>query len=136
MKLPRSLLLITVDCFRADHAGFLGYDRATTPFLDSLARESVIFSNAIVAGAPTYYSFPAMMASRYPLALGRDIVGLAPGEPTLASVLNEAGYATGAFLAANPYLSRRFGYDAGFEVFRDFLDAGNDSGSNDTQPAN
>jgi arylsulfatase A-like enzyme len=133
---PQSVVLITVDCLRADHVGFLGYDRPTTPFLDSLAAESIVIPNAIVAGAPTYYSFPAMMASRYPLALGRDIVGLAPGEPTLASVLNEAGYATGAFLAANPYLSRRFGYDAGFEVFRDFLDAGNDSGSNDTQPAN
>ena len=34
MKSPRSLLLITVDCFRADHAGFLGYPRPTTPFLD------------------------------------------------------------------------------------------------------
>ena len=123
MPSPRSLLLITVDCFRADHAGFLGYARPTTPFLDSLAKESLVFSNAIVAGAPTYFSFPAVMASRYPLGLGRDVVGLAPGEPTIASALNEAGYATAAFLAANPYLSPRFGYDAGFDVFKDFLDA-------------
>jgi hypothetical protein len=43
-------LLITVDCFRADHAGFLGYRRSTTPFLDSMAKESLVFSNAIVAG--------------------------------------------------------------------------------------
>jgi arylsulfatase A-like enzyme len=122
MKPPRSLLLITVDCFRADHAGFLGYDRPTTPFLDSLARESVVFSNAIVAGAPTYYSFPAVLASRYPLSLGRDVVGLAPGEPTIASALSETGYLTAAFLAGNPYLSKRFGYDNGFSVFKDFLD--------------
>src|SRR5437899_5572908 len=107
---PRSLILITVDCFRADHAGFLGYDRPTTPFLDSLAGESLVFSNAIVAGAPTYFSFPAMMSSRYPLSLGRDVVGLAPDELTIASVLSEAGYATAAFLAANPYLSPRFGF--------------------------
>jgi arylsulfatase A-like enzyme len=119
---PRSLLLITVDCFRADHAGFLGYPCPTTPFLDALANESLVFSNAIVAGAPTYFSFPAVMASRYPLGLGRDVVGLAPGEPTFASALNEAGYATAAFLAANPYLSPRFGYDAGFDVFKDLLD--------------
>ena len=123
MTAPRSLLLITVDCFRADHAGFLGYPRPTTPFLDSLAGESLVFSNAIVAGAPTYFSFPAMMASRYPLGLGRDVVGLAPGEATLASALRDAGYATAAFLAANPYLSPRFGYDTGFGVFKDFLDA-------------
>lgn len=122
MESPRSLLLITVDCFRADHAGFLGYDRPTTPFLDALARDSVVFSNAIVAGAPTYYSFPAVMASRHPLGLGRDVIGLAPGEPTIASALSESGYATAAFLAGNPYLSPRFGYDAGFRVFKDFLD--------------
>ncbi len=122
MQAPRSLLLITVDCFRADHAGFLGYLRPTTPFLDSLARESVVFSNAIVAGAPTYFSFPAIMASRYPLGLGRDVVGLAPQETTIASALTEGGYSTAAFLAANPYLSPRFGYDAGFRVFKDFLD--------------
>lgn len=120
---PRSLALITVDCLRADHVGFLGYDRPTTPFLDSLAKESVVFSNAIVAGAPTYYSFPAILAARHPLALGRDVVGIAPGEPTIATVLKESGYATAAFLAGNPYLSRRFGYDAGFGTFRDFLDA-------------
>ena len=118
MGTPRSLVLITVDCLRADHVGFLGYNRPTTPFLDALATESLVFSNAIVAGAPTYYSFPAIMASRYPLALGRDVVGLAPDEPTLASALNQAGYATAAFLAGNPYLSRRFGYHAGFDTFR------------------
>ena len=122
MRSPRSLLLVTVDCFRADHAGFLGYARPTTPFLDSLAKESVVFSNAIVAGAPTYFSFPSIMASRDPLSLGRDVIGLAPAEPTIASALSEAGYATAAFLAGNPYLSPRFGYDAGFGTFKDFLD--------------
>src|SRR5439155_8953075 len=55
------------------------------------------------------------------LALGRDLVGLAPGESTLASVLSESGFETAAFLAANPYLSARFGYDQGFQVFHDFL---------------
>lgn len=121
MSAARSLVLVTVDCLRADHVGFLGYERPTTPFLDSLAKGSLVFRNAIAAGVPTYYSFPAIMASRYPLALGRDVIGLAPGEPTLATVLHEAGYATAAFIAGNPYLSRRFGYAAGFDVFEDFL---------------
>lgn len=118
---PRSLVLITVDCLRADHVGWLGYNRPTTPFLDSLAERSIVFSNTIVAGAPTYYSFPAIVASRPPLALGRDVIGLASGEPTLATALQESGYATAAFLAGNPYLSRRFGYDEGFDTFQDFL---------------
>ena len=124
MSVPQSLVLITVDCLRADHVGFLGYDRPTTPFLDSLAAESTVFHNAIAAGVPTYYSFPAIMASRYPLALGRDVIGLAPGEPTLASTLQEAGYATAAFVAGNPYLSKRFGYAPGFEQYEDFLQGG------------
>jgi arylsulfatase A-like enzyme len=121
MRKPRSLVLITVDCLRADHVSFLGYERKTTPFLDSLAGESLVVSNAIVAGSPTYYSFPSIMASRYPLALGRDVIGIAPGEATLASTLHQAGYATAAFVAGNFYLSSRFGYDSGFEMFRDFL---------------
>ena len=120
----RSIILVTVDCLRADHVGFMGYKRPTTPFLDSLADEGFVIPNAIVAGAPTYYSFPAILASRYPLALGRDVLGLAPDETTLATVLKQSGYATAAFSAANPYISSRFGYDQGFDVFRDFLEGG------------
>jgi arylsulfatase A-like enzyme len=117
----KSLVLITVDCLRADHCGFHGYARPTTPFLDALAAESFVVPAAVVAGAPTYYSLPAILAARMPLALGRDVIGLAPGESTLASALREAGYATAAFSAANPYISARFGYDQGFEIFEDLL---------------
>src|SRR5258707_3856577 len=122
MGKPRSLLLITVDCLRADHVGFLGYPRLIAPFLDSLSGRSLVLPIAIVAGSPTYYSFPAIMASRFPLGLGRDVVGLAPDETTLAAVLLQSGYATAAFVAGNVYLSPRFGYAAGFETFNDFLE--------------
>ena len=121
MEQRKSIVLVTVDCLRADHVGFMGYARPTTPFLDSLASESLVFPAAIVAGAPTYYSFPAILGSRYPLALGRDVLGLGPDEPTLASVLQQAGYSTASFGAANPYISPRFGYQRGFDTFRDFL---------------
>jgi len=117
----RSIILVTVDCLRADHVGFMGYKRANTPFLDVLAGESLVVPHAIVAGAPTYYSLPGIMASRYPMALGRDILGLAPDEPTLTTALKDSGYATAGFSAANPYISSRFGYDRGFDVFEDFL---------------
>ena len=116
-----SLILITVDCLRADHCGFYGYSRPTTPFLNALASENFVVPNAIVGGAPTFYSLPTILASRMPLALGRDVIGLAPGESTIATVLREAGYATAAFSAGNPYISPRFGYDQGFETFRDFV---------------
>ena len=119
---PKSMVLVTVDCLRADHCGFMGYERPTTPFLDGLANESFVFPAAIATGVPTYYSFPAIMASRYPLAHGREVLGLAPEEKTLASVLKQNGYATAFFGAGNPYLSSRFGYDSGFDTFRDFMD--------------
>ncbi|HEX3741615.1 MAG TPA: sulfatase [Terriglobales bacterium] len=122
MESQKSILLVTVDCLRADHVGFMGYPRGTTPFLDTLAAESFVVPNAIVAGAPTYYSLPAIFASRYPLALGRDIVGLGADEPTIASTLKHAGHATAAFGAGNPYISSRFGYEQGFDTFRDYLD--------------
>ena len=130
-----SLVLVTVDCLRADHVGFLGYSRPVTPGLDALAENSIVFSDAVVAGAPTYFSFPAIMASRYPLALGRDLLGIAPHELTLATSLRDAGYTTAAFLAGNPYLSPRFGYDQGFDTFRDFLDSGSVSASAPSRPS-
>lgn len=122
MDARKSVVLITVDCLRADHCSFMGYGRATTPFIESLACESFVFPAAIVAGVPTYYSFPAIMASRYPLALGREVLGLTPEEKTLASVLKENDYSTAFFGAGNPYISARSGYDFGFDTFRDFLD--------------
>jgi arylsulfatase A-like enzyme len=122
MRTQKSIVLVTVDCLRADHVGFMGYERPTTPFLDSLAGESFVVPAAIVAGAPTYYSLPAILASRYPLALGRDVLGLGPEESTIASVLQQAGYATGAFSAANPYISSRSGHEHGFDTFRDFME--------------
>ncbi|HTS04195.1 MAG TPA: sulfatase [Candidatus Eisenbacteria bacterium] len=123
MHTRRSMLLVTVDCLRADHVGFMGYRSPTTPFLDSLAKDSYVVPTAIVAGTPTYYSLPAIFASRFPLALGRDMLGIAPSEPTLTTVLQQAGYATACFAAANPYISPRFGFEQGFDRFRDFLES-------------
>lgn len=121
MRQLRSLVLITIDCLRADHVAFLGYSGDTTPFLDSLADQSFIFHNAIASGIPTYYSLPALLASRYPLALGRDVIGLAPGENTLATELQACGFHTAAFIAGNPYVSSACGYENGFDVFQNFL---------------
>ena len=85
-----SLVLVTIDCLRADHVGFLGYGKDTTPHLDRLSGESLVFEKALVAGSPTYYSFLALMASRYPLAMGRDVIGLVPAETTLGETLQDA----------------------------------------------
>ncbi len=94
-----------------------------TPTLDALAQESAVFSDAIVTGAPTYFSFPGIFASRHALTLGRDLLGIAPGEVTLPVVMRDAGYRTAGFTAGNPYLTDRYGYDQGFGEFHDFMDA-------------
>ena len=117
---PRSLVLITVDCLRADRVS-RSDKQMTTPFLDSLAGDSFVFKNAYASGIPTYYSLPALLASRYPLALGRDVIGIAPGESTIATELKECGFHTAAFVAGNPYVCSADGYSAGFDVFRNFL---------------
>jgi arylsulfatase A-like enzyme len=134
IPVPPSILLITIDCLRADHVGCLGYGRDITPAIDRLARESLVFSRALVAGSPTYNSFAALLAGRYPLALGRDVVGLAPGETTLASHLQDLGYRTGAIIAGNPYASRWMGYDQGFAYLEDFLKSATSSGVSASAP--
>ncbi len=120
----RSLVLITVDCLRADRVAPSSHRRVTTPFLDSFVGESFVFRNAYASGIPTYYSLPALLASRYPLALGRDVVGIAPSESTMATHLKECGFHTAAFVAGNPYVCSEHGYDAGFDVFRNSLTGG------------
>ncbi|HEX3104196.1 MAG TPA: sulfatase [Terriglobales bacterium] len=119
---PRSLILITVDCLRADRVATSCNRSAITPFLDSLAGESFFFRNAYASGIPTYYSLPALLASRYPLALGRDVIGIAPGESTIATELKDCGFRTAAFVAGNPYVCSADGYGAGFDVFRNLLE--------------
>src|SRR5258708_21297778 len=110
MRAQKSIVLVTVDCLRWDHVGFMGYDRPTTPFLDSLAAASFVVPTAIIPGAPTYYSFPAILGSRHPLALGRDVLGLPPQESRLAFLLKPAGYAPAAIRLAHPYISSRLAY--------------------------
>ncbi|HZQ08225.1 MAG TPA: sulfatase [Anaerolineae bacterium] len=116
-----NLILVTIDCLRADHVGFMGYPRPVMPTLDRLAHASIVLENAQVTGTPTFFSFPAIFASRYPLSFGRDVVGIPPHCPTLASVLTARGYAAAGLNAGNPYLTRQFGYAQGFGAWYDFL---------------
>ena len=118
-----SVLLVTVDALRADHCGFMGYDRATTPFLDSLARESLVFESAFAVGPGTPSSFAALFSSRYPLEFG-GYEGFSTARPSLPEHLGRRGVTT-AGIHSNPYLSRHYGYDRGFDHFEDsFEEAG------------
>ena len=63
---PRNLIVLLVDTLRWDHLGVAGYDRDTSPRIDQLAAESVVFSNAYATSPHTPRSIPAIFLSKYP----------------------------------------------------------------------
>lgn len=112
-----NILLITVDCLRADRLGNMGRNHFLVPHISRLAKESVVFTKAFATGPRTAESFPGILASTYPLAFGGTL-SLPTDCVTLAEVLKNAGFSTAAF-HSNPFLSSSFGYGKGFELFWD-----------------
>ncbi len=116
----RNVLLITIDTLRADALGAYG-GRAATPRLDALAASGARFSFAHAHAVVTLPSHTSLMTGRYPYEHGvRDNNGyrVRAGEPTLATRLKAAGFATGAFVGAFP-LDQRFGLNQGFDTYDD-----------------
>jgi arylsulfatase A-like enzyme len=109
-----NLILITIDALRADHLGCLGYPRKTTPNLDYLAGEGVLFTQAISTSQMTPGSFPSLFTSTFPFMNG-GWFDISKRGITLAQVLKQHGYHTGAFVS-NPWLSSYYGYHNGFDV--------------------
>ena len=112
-----NLILITIDALRVDHLGFMGYDKGVSPNIDSLAKESIVFKNAFSVGPNTSYSFPSILTSTYPL----DYQGpeeIKEPRALISEVFQKQGFITAAF-HSNPYLSNYFGYDKGWDVFKD-----------------
>ena len=98
----KRVILITCDTLRADHLGCYGYARPTTPRLDALAGESVLFENAWSAAPLTGPSISSLLTGRVPDEVGatRTNRELMPGSvTTLAEVLRDAGYATAAVVS-------------------------------------
>lgn len=119
-KKPKNVILITIDCLRADHVSCYGYSRNTTPTLDELANKGILFKQAIVNGSPTPASFPVILASIYP-PLHRDgLATVMKNNTSIAEILSNSGYQTAAF-HSNPWLARIYGYAKGFNVFDDNL---------------
>jgi arylsulfatase A-like enzyme len=113
-----NVVLVTVDALRRDRLSCYGYDQETSPNLDSLAAENLQFTDALSASSHTREAVPALLTSRYPEAFsaaGYRLVG-----PSVASSLSEAGYRTGGF-HSNPFVSRAYGFDDGFDAFEDDL---------------
>ena len=121
------LALITVDTLRADRVGAYGYVPAQTPTMDRLAREGVRFTQAFTTAPITLPAHASLLTGRYPPGHGARHNGLAMSAsvPTLATVLQQAGFSTGAFVSAFP-LDKRFGLARGFDVYDDELPRGAD----------
>ncbi|HEY0158338.1 MAG TPA: sulfatase-like hydrolase/transferase [Thermoanaerobaculia bacterium] len=118
---PPDVILVTIDTLRADSLGFAGARDVETPFLDGLARQSVVFTNAHAHNVVTLPSHTNILTGLYPYQHGvRDNAGytLDPKFPTIATLLKQKGYATGAFVGAFP-LDARYGLNAGFDVYDD-----------------
>jgi choline-sulfatase len=131
----QNLVIVTIDTLRADRVGAYGYSRARTPALDSLAR-GVRFDRAYAAAPITLPSHATMLTGRYPPGHGSRDNGMRVSEsvPTLATVLQSAGFKTGAFVAAFP-LDHQFGLDRGFGVYSDRLPRGPDGRPANERPA-
>ena len=125
----QNVLLVTIDTLRADALGCYG-GPARTPNLDALAARGTRFDFAHAHAVLTRPSHASILTGTYPFEHGvRDHSGyrMKPGTATIASMLKQAGFATGAFVGGVP-LERRFGLDSGFDVYDDrFGRSGNNS---------
>ena len=119
-----NVVLITIDTLRADHVGCYGYKQIKTPNIDGLAADGARFERAFAVVPVTLPSHTSMLTGTYPMLSGmHDFSGnkLSPLQPTLASVLKQAGYQTGA-VVASAVLDSRFGLNQGFDFYYDHFD--------------
>lgn len=115
-----NIILITFESLRADHVGCYGYERATTPTLDALSREAILFPNAYSVTSWTLTSHASIFTGLYPRAhqVIRPRDRLASVYVTAAEVLQDAGYQT-AGLISGPYLRQAYNLHQGFEIYDD-----------------
>ena len=131
------VLLIVLDSQRADRLGCYGYQAATTPNLDSFAREAVLFEQAISPAQWTIPSHASLFTGLYPTAhrvtqyrqtLGADV-------PHLVEVLSASGYET-IGLSNNALVGvLKNGFTRGFDTFCNYSGALPNVLKVSTQPA-
>ena len=119
-----NVVFITVDTLRADHLGCYGDKQIRTPNIDALAADGIRFERAYAAVPVTLPSHTVIFTGTYPMLSGvHDFAAnkLSPNQPTLASVLKENGYTTGAIIGS-AVLDSRFGLNHGFDFYYDHFD--------------
>ncbi len=65
-----NVLVIDIDSLRPDHVGCYGYEKETTPNIDSLAEDAVVFENAYAASSPSLPSRASFISGRYSVSHG------------------------------------------------------------------
>lgn len=119
-----NLVVIVFDALRPDHTGAYGYGRPTTPNLDRLAEEAVVFEDVTAPAAFTLPSMATLFTGKDPVAHGvrrhLDPNGIQDRLDerfyTLAERLKDRGYRTGAMVSNSLFLLK-FGFDNGFDHF-------------------
>jgi arylsulfatase A-like enzyme len=123
---PRNVLVLLVDTLRADHLSLYGYPRPTSPTLDALARDAVVFERARSQAPCTFPSVNSLLTSRYPghfVGQGFANFAIPEGMPTAAELLKAHGIATFAASAsrivrATPSKTNpKGGFGRGFDTF-------------------
>lgn len=114
---------MTLDTTRADRLGCYGYSAAGTPNLDALAARGVRFAQAQSTAPITLPAHASMFTGLYPPVHGVRYNGtfrVADERRTLAELLKDAGYATGAVPAAFP-VAADTGLAQGFDSYQDLF---------------
>ena len=115
-----NVLLITIDTLRRDHVSAYGESPAETPRMDALAEEGMLFWNALTPTPETGPAHASILTSLHPLR--HEVVSnghhLGRGFQSVTEVLQDEGYATGAFLSSFA-VNSRLGLDQGFDVYED-----------------
>lgn len=124
---PPNVILITLDTVRADRLGCYGYGQPTSPRLDAFARRATLYRHAVAAAPWTVPSHASLFTGRFPFEHaarnfpvekpGNNVNPLPERNVTLAEALKALGYRTGAFVANEAYLNRRWGLAQGFDVY-------------------
>ncbi len=112
------VIIYVVDTLRADRLGLYGYVRPTSPNIDSLAAESVVFDQAYAAAPWTPPSVASLITSTFPcehrvISSARQLHG---SVKTLAQSLLQSGYYTGGFYE-NSWVGSEMGLSRGFSNF-------------------
>lgn len=118
---PLNVVVITIDTLRPDHLHCYGYDRIETPTLDHIAQSGVLFENGVTQTPLTPPSHASIFTGlNPPTHKVRDTGGfiLSPSTPSLASLLQQKGWDTAAFISS-AVLKKKFGFEHGFSVYDD-----------------